>query len=39
MENLEQTIPSSPAVLHESDAGFPFKLAVNGPEDAVMKDN
>lgn len=38
MENVEQTIPSSPAVLHELDTGFPFKHAMNGPED-IMKEN
>ena len=39
VENFEQTIPSSPAVLYELDTGFPFKPAVNGLGDAVMKEN
>jgi len=39
MENVEQTVPSSPAVLHELETGFPFKQAVNGLEDVIMKEN
>ncbi|KAF9650433.1 hypothetical protein BDM02DRAFT_1438178 [Thelephora ganbajun] len=39
MENFEQAIPSSPAVLRELDAGFPFKPVVNGCGDVDMKEN
>jgi len=39
VENSGQTIPSSPAVLHELATGFPFKPALNGLEDTVMKEN
>jgi len=37
MENREQAVLGSPAVLHELDAGFPVKPALGGPEDIVMK--
>lgn len=39
LENLEQAIASSAVVLHELDTGFPFKSAVVGSEDLIMKEN